>query len=193
MLWMLYEIHHCIGSTLSAGDSAGISRRGSGRTSVAESGESYTQMLHSSRPHTLQQQQHPEAAEAVDPPAVDAADGAAASSTLLGAAEEHEDAAAAAAAADPAGAAAADPSYWGAAVMDDYCGLPEIEPLPDVDVLESLRLAATGTHRPSTVSTVTESMAGFEGPNIGSMCAEIMRGRWLWIGELLVHDLGQFR
>lgn len=77
--------------------------------------------------------------------------------------------------------------------MEDYCGLPEIEPLPDVDVLESLRLAANRTHRPSTVSTLTESIAGFEGPNIGNMCADIMRGRWLWIGELLVHDLGQFR
>jgi hypothetical protein len=83
------------------------------------------------------------------------------------------------------------------AALDSYCGLPEIEPLPDAEVIESLRMSVPQrTHRPSNLSTVTgaaDSVAGFEGPGISNMCADIMRGRWLWIGELLVHDLGQFR
>jgi hypothetical protein len=84
-----------------------------------------------------------------------------------------------------------------AAALASYCGLPEIEPLPDAEVIESLRMSVPQRlHRPSNMSTMTgvaESVAGFEGPSISSMCADIMRGRWLWIGELLVHDLGQFR
>eukprot|EP00775_Hariotina_reticulata_P002698 gene2698-2998_t len=89
--------------------------------------------------------------------------------------------------------AAATPA---AAVVDDFCGLPAIEALPDAEVLESLRLAAPQRgRRPSSTSTVTglDSVAGFEGPQIGHMCDDIMRGRWLWIRELLVHDLGQFK
>jgi hypothetical protein len=84
-----------------------------------------------------------------------------------------------------------------AAAMASYCGLPEIKPLPDAEVIESLRMSVPQRlHRPSNMSTMTgvaESVAGFEGPGISSMCADIMRGRWLWIGELLVHDLGKFR
>jgi hypothetical protein len=84
-----------------------------------------------------------------------------------------------------------------AAVLDEYCGLPEIEALPDAEMLESLRLAAPQRGRqPSNTSTVTvglDSVAGFEGPQIGHMCDDIMRGRWLWLRELLVHDLGQFK
>jgi hypothetical protein len=80
--------------------------------------------------------------------------------------------------------------------MGGYCGLPEIEPLPDVDVMESLRLGAPRGHRASNMSSITggnESVAGFEGHDVGVMCADIMRGRWLWLRELLVHDVGQFR
>jgi hypothetical protein len=83
------------------------------------------------------------------------------------------------------------------AALDSFCGLPEIELLPDAEVIESLRMSVPQRlHRPSNMSTMTglaDSVAGFEGPSISNMCADIMRGRWLWIGELLVHDLGQFR
>jgi hypothetical protein len=86
----------------------------------------------------------------------------------------------------------------GSTLINTYCGLPEIEPLPDIDVVESLRLGAARGHRSSNMSSVTgtggaESVAGFEGPSVGLMCADIMRGRWLWLRELLVHDVGQFR
>lgn len=180
---------------LTAGNSANDSRRGSSRTSA--SGESF----HHQNPSTSQQHQHqpniadPDTAASVFdsgsrlPGMAEAQNEGSRADGVTPAAEAAGVAAAAAAA-----ATAAQNPFWNAAVIGDYCGLPEIEPLPDADVLESLRLAATTrTHRPSNVSTLIDSVAGFEGRNIGSMCADIMRGRWLWIVELLVHDLGQFR
>eukprot|EP00879_Flechtneria_rotunda_P002209 GHRR01002395.1.p1 GENE.GHRR01002395.1~~GHRR01002395.1.p1 ORF type:complete len:1232 (+),score=492.68 GHRR01002395.1:410-3697(+) len=126
---------------------------------------------------------------------------AAAASAAAAVADEHVSGAPATLAAGTAAEEGVD--LWAAgaiasqAVMQDFCGLPEIEFLPDHDVLESLRLAAPArTHRPSNMSTLTagaDSVAGFEGASIGNMCADIMRGRWLWVSEMLVHDLGQFR
>lgn len=114
-----------------------------------------------------------------------------ASSAWAGPQAQAQAAAAAAALQFPGGAAAA------ASIINNYCGLPEIEPLPDVDVMESLRLGAPRGHRTSNMSSLTgtgnDSVAGFEGADVGMMCADIMRGRWLWLRELLVHDVGQFR
>jgi hypothetical protein len=85
-----------------------------------------------------------------------------------------------------------------AVISNNYCDLLEIKPLPDFDVMESLRLGAPRGHRASNLSSLTgtggnESVAGFESADVGMMCADIMRGRWLWLRELLVHDVGQFR
>lgn len=171
--------------------SAGASRMGSSRTSATES-DTTQKSVHAAQ----RQQSHAADGSAPDTAATAAANGSNGSIGLVpeglveGSTHGQVDGCSAGL---PNAAGAPSQPFWGPSLVDDYCGLPEIEPLPDVEMLESLRLAAARTRCPSTVSTVTDSVAGFEGPNIGKMCADIMRGRWLWIGELLVHDLGQFR
>lgn len=69
-------------------------------------------------------------------------------------------------------------------------GLPAVDPLPAASTLHSLRLVSPG-RLPSL--PVTEGSSGFDGPSIGSTCAAVMSGAWLWVRELLVHDLGTFK
>lgn len=69
--------------------------------------------------------------------------------------------------------------------------LPAVAPLPDPGMLQSLRPLQ---HRPRSQSAHTDDSAScFGGVTIETTCASVMQHRWLWVRELLVHDLGQFR
>jgi hypothetical protein len=71
--------------------------------------------------------------------------------------------------------------------------MPSVAPLPDQDMLQSLRMTGTSSRGPQSAHETEKGAAGFEGPSIGQTCSELMAGSWLWARQLLVHDLGTFK
>jgi hypothetical protein len=68
--------------------------------------------------------------------------------------------------------------------------LPAVTPVPDASTLASLRPLQRRTRTPS--ARTEDSASAFGGAAIETTLGAIMQRRWLWVRELLVHDLGQF-
>ena len=71
--------------------------------------------------------------------------------------------------------------------------MPSVAPLPDQEMLQSLRMTGASSRGPQSAHETEKSTTGFEGPSIGQTCSELMAGSWLWARQLLVHDLGTFK
>jgi hypothetical protein len=74
-----------------------------------------------------------------------------------------------------------------------HMSMPVVQPRPEPQTLQSLRLQNTGvSSKPSSVHG-TDVSTVFEGPSIFQTCRAVMSGTWLWARQLLIHDLGTFK
>ena len=71
--------------------------------------------------------------------------------------------------------------------------MPVVQPRPEPQTLQSLRVQNPAVSSKSPSVHGTEASIGFEGPSMHQTCSAVMSGTWLWARQLLVHDLGTFK